>query len=497
MGSQVLEEQSPLFRIVLRYGIALVMMVFYATTALHFDYTPDDTYIYLQYAKSIAAGDGFSFNDATPAYGVTGPLWAGIIGVGTALGVDPYVAAKTLDLLFASLAILVLYILAFVILQDKLFALIVAWMFSFDAWFVRWTATGLETSLAVLLSLLVIWYAYRKEYGIASFVAGVLTLVRPEGALIMLAVAGDIVLHERKGGDRSLRILRAWLTFGAVVGVWMVIAVTHFGTIVPNVVTTFLDTPFDGMNYLLGWLSTMNILGATQGVVIVTMIAGLVWLVRFRGVSILRDEGFILLWAFSVPLFFSVFHIPVGSRDFVPGIPLFILFAAWGIKRLERSAMLSPQKAMLLVLLLAGVSLAQNQYVVQTLVKPHMNNYSLGMEECLRPIAYWLRTNTKEEATVLTPNPGLLRYVSERMVYETTGVMTPQVRKAFQGMRYDEWMIAGGYRESVDPDFILDRSHVPNRLASDSLKPVLTRPFSGLSLSKTELVYFTLYQRNR
>ncbi|MEX0736023.1 MAG: hypothetical protein WD182_01180 [Bacteroidota bacterium] len=496
-GIRQWEEQSPFLRFVLRYGIALIMIVFYGTTVLHFDYTPDDTYIYLQYARNLAAGDGFSFNDDTPGYGVTGPLWTVLIAAGTGAGLDPYVVAKTLDLLFASLAILVIYILAFVILQDKLFALMVAWMLSFDAWFLRWTTSGLEPSLAVLLSILVVWYAYRKEYGIASFVTGVLALVRPEGALMMLAVTGDILLNGERGSERTLRLVRSMLVFGVVVGVWLVIAFVHFGSIVPLLFQKAFAAGFDPATYLGVWLSTVNILGATQGVVIVTLLAGLFWIVRNRGWWMLREDGFPLIWTVALPAVYLLFHVPVASRDLLPVIPFLIFYAVWSIKKLERLSMLSPQKAMGVVLLLAGVSLAQNQYVYQSRVVPHMRNFTMGMEECIRPIAHWLRTNTAEDATVLAPDAGLIGYVSGRKMYETSGLLTPVVKAAFEGMSYDEGMISGRYLRVVQPDYIIDRSPTPDRLVSDSLQPLMTRTFSGLGISKTELVYYTLYKRGR
>jgi hypothetical protein len=56
--------------------------LFICLVALHFEYTPDDAYIYFQYAKKIAQGKGFSFNGSTPSYGTTGPLWALFIAGG-------------------------------------------------------------------------------------------------------------------------------------------------------------------------------------------------------------------------------------------------------------------------------------------------------------------------------------------------------------------------------------------------------------------------------
>jgi len=166
------EQLSPLWSLAVKYGVAVVVLVFCIMVVMHYQYTPDDTYIYLQYAKNIANGDGFSFNVGTPSYGVTGPLWALLIAAGIALHLDPYVVAKTLDLFFACTAILVLYHVAFQVLGDKRHAVLAATVFAFDSWFLRWTASGMESSFAVLLVLLCMLYVYRNDYALASLVCG-------------------------------------------------------------------------------------------------------------------------------------------------------------------------------------------------------------------------------------------------------------------------------------------------------------------------------------
>ena len=84
-----------------RYGPAFIVALFYVTVVFHYSYTPDDTYIYLQYAKNLANGNGFSFNANSPSYGITGPLWVLLIAGGVKAGLDPLIVAKTFDLLFA------------------------------------------------------------------------------------------------------------------------------------------------------------------------------------------------------------------------------------------------------------------------------------------------------------------------------------------------------------------------------------------------------------
>ncbi|MBI3585728.1 MAG: hypothetical protein HY088_01195 [Ignavibacteriales bacterium] len=488
------EEYSPFWRFVLKYGISIVVGVFYGTSILHFDYTPDDTYIYLQYAKNIVGGDGFSFNAGIPSYGVTGPFWTLLIASGAKLGLDPYMVAKTLDLLFANIAIVILYLLAFAIIRDKIYALIVAWMFSFDAWFLRWTCSGMESSLAVLLALLTVWNAYRKEYATATFVAGMFTLVRPEGFLLFLVVLVDIFLNTRVRASAWRKIISSLALFSVIILTWLLFAYIHFGAIVPN---TLQAKSTQGFSLAVVWFtlfSMLKIIGATQVVAALAIVVGFIVVVRRSNWLRIKEDAFPLLWVIALPLLYIVMNVQVVSRYLLPISPFIVLYGVWGIKQLELSFVLSPHRALMVLVIVIGVSLAANQFVYRSKVVPHTQNFTLGMNECLKPIAYWLRSNAKENATVLAPDIGVLGYVSGRNFYDTAGLISPQVKKAFGGVSYDEGMLQRRYEQTIHPDYIVDRSPTPERLATDSLQPVMTRTFSGLGLAKSDLVYYTLYK---
>jgi len=480
--------------LVLRYGIALVVLLFLVTVNLHFDYTPDGTYIYLQYARNIARGEGFSFNAGEPSYGLTGPLWVLLIAGGTKLGLDPYIVAKTLDVFFSSLVIVAVYALGIAIIRDRVYALLAAWIFSFDAWYLRWAATGMETSLAVLLSVIAAWYAYRKEYVVASFVAATLTLVRPEGALLFVVVLLDALLNTRDRAVRWRALAGSVVMYGMILSVWLVFAYAYFGTVVPN---TLQAKSTSQMSLQVLWFTTfssLKILGATQIMPLLLMMLGIVVTARNHSWRIIRQEGVLALWVVALPIAYILLNVQVVSRYLLLLTPFIVIYGAWGIKRLELGMVISSQRAMLVLLVVAGLSLLQNQYVYRLRVVPHMRNFTLGMSEGLKPIAYWLRSNTPQGATILTPDIGLLGYVSERVVYETAGLVTPAMRRAFRGANHDEGMLERRYERVLRPDYIVDRSPTPERLAADSTRPVMTRLFPGLDLTRSDPVYYTVYK---
>lgn len=150
-------------KLLIMVSLPLIILIFYLNVVNHFNYTPDDSYIYAQFAKNIVNGNGFAFNAGEPTYGVTSPLWTLIISLSGIFGTDFILTAKIIDVLFASLAILVFFLFANQVLNNYLVALLATLAFSMNAWFIRWSATGMETSLAVLLLLLTLYYCYKNE----------------------------------------------------------------------------------------------------------------------------------------------------------------------------------------------------------------------------------------------------------------------------------------------------------------------------------------------
>jgi hypothetical protein len=486
-----------LWRIVLQYGAAVIVLVFYVTASLHFSSTPDEAYVYLQYGRNIARGEGISFNAGSTSYGVTGPLWALLIAGGVRLNLDPYVVAKTLDIVFASVALMAVLAFAFIVIRDRLYAIFAAWMFSFDAWFLRWSGSGTETSLAVLLAMVALWYAYKKEHITSSLVAGLLTLVRPEGVFLFLAAMVDALLNSRNRTSAIRLVVVSATLYLMIVGTWLGFSYVHFGTVIPN---QFQSAPFSEFSLsvmLANAFANLKTIGATQLILLLTLAGGVVVTVRKFGWNIIREEGFPLIWALAVPLCYVVFNVEDASRQLLIVVPVFVEFGLWGIKKLELASIISPHRGFLLLILVAGISLAQNQFIYRSWALPQMNNLELGVNECLKPIAYWLRTNTPAGTTVLTPQAGVIGYVSERKVFDVSGAVAPEIGRAFGSESYDIGMVAKKYEAVIHPDYVIDRSPVAERLVSETMKPVMTRTFPGLGIRRPELMYFTLYEVKR
>lgn len=488
------EQQRKWFwwRIAVRYGSGAIILVFFLTVVSHFRYTPDETYIYLQVGRNIAQGDGFVFNKGTTSGGVPGPLWTLLIAGGSRLDLDPYTVAKTLDIVFACFAVLACLAFAFVVIRDQVYALVAAWMCSFDVWILRWSGTGLETSAGVLLTMLVLWYAYQKEYISASLISGLLTLVRVEWGLIILVVLADLVLNAKTRRATIKLAAASSIVYIMVVGSWVVFSYA-------SSMSAFPGTPvMSGReNVLTSVLDAVLTLGATQAVAGVALIAGLLVTVKKMGWGHVREDAVPLLWILLLPLILLLSGSGIGSRSLLPVIPLITVYAVWGLRKLEIVSFQSIQRGLLVLLLVSIAALVQNQFVYHRWIVPHMENVEMGIDDGLKPMAYWLKANTPPSTTVLSPEIGVIGYVSGRSVTDPAGTIDRSVRRVFGGMTYDEAMLRRSYVQAPRPDYVIDRSPVPGRLTSPDLRPVLTRTFSGRGIRNPEMVYYTLYEARR
>lgn len=492
----LIEEHDlpPYWLAVVRFGPALIVALFYTIVVFHYAYTPDDTYIYLQYARNLANGNGFSFNANSPSYGITGPLWVLLIAAGTKAGLEPFIVAKTFDILFASLSIVLVYTLSITIIRDRIFAVIASLVFAADAWFLRWSGTGMETSFAVILVLLTIKYAYSGDYHIAGFVAGLLTLVRPEGFLLFLIVQlENFIMAFVLGRNRRLFWIAPVLYF-LVIMPWLAFSFSRFGTIFPNTEIAKSAVHWSLRDVAGTLFDSIVILCSTQPLLILLLIVGIPFVFRKGGIGTFIAKGMPVLWIVGLILGYAVLNVQVVSRYLVPATPVIVIYAFWCLKQMDRSYGWSFNKSISLAVFFALATILQSQVVYGVKVIPHMKEFSAGMENGIRPIALWLRSNTDADASVLTPDVGMIGYVSERRVFDTAGLITPAVKRAFDDMSYDDGMKEQLYRRAVNPDYIVDRANVESRLASDSLRPIMATQFAGLGLKKTTPVYYTLYK---
>ncbi|MGD0337856.1 MAG: hypothetical protein ABSB78_03610 [Bacteroidota bacterium] len=490
-------EYTPSQKRLFVFGLAAIVLVFYGASIAHFYYTPDETYVYLQYGRNIAHGDGFSFNPHEPAYGVTSPLWTLLIACENFFSIDVVLGTKALDLFIASLGLIVFFMLAIEILRHRILALLATLAFSMNVSFLQWSSSGLETSLAVFLALLAAWYCMRNEYVIGSVIAGLLSLVRPEAILFIVIIIADIFFNtvERRRAIKTVGL--SLLAFCLVILPWYIFALRTFGTVLSN--SFFADGSTAGS--LRGLIAFTAYIGASDAVTAVFFLIGLIIAVRKsrNQMASERTELRMLVlpagWVIILSVFFLSCGTAIAQRSLLLIIPFITILGFWGMKKIHEEYNLFQRLDYNIFIILTAIILIQNQFVYRHSIQPYMRDIAQGTEDVFQYIASWLETNTSTDAIVTVPDAGVIGYYSHRKICDPMGVVTPEMIKLrHQGYGYNDIMLKRLYFSSCIPDYVIDRASVAERLMDEDLVPLFHRAFYGMRTSDFHVIYYTVYR---
>lgn len=215
--------------------------------------TLDDAYITYRYARNLATGLGFVYNPGEYVLGTTTPLTAVLLALGYLLYPDIPAAALSLGIAADTGAMLLLFVLARQQSTSNLVAICTTILYGFSWFCVRITNGGMESALFTFWVLLAIWSACTRRYGLASVVAAIATLIRPEGILVALSCLTGELIDSRRIPWRSA------LVYGALMLPWLIFAVVYFGSPIPHSVqskaATFAIPPLQAIKSLIGYLT--------------------------------------------------------------------------------------------------------------------------------------------------------------------------------------------------------------------------------------------------
>lgn len=425
-------------------------------------YVTDDTFIHLQYAHHLAAGQGFVFNPGEPVYGSTSPLWVMALAAGMAMGIEGLLVSKLLGAL-ATLASLFLWarLARQTITDARLRALsLVVW--AVHAWMSRWSLSGMETPLAVAL-VLAGWVAYTStpRWGERPHAAALLwalaALTRPECTLLLVLWA--VLLMLQHGPGEGVRRVLAGLWPAAVVeGAWLVFARVYFGSFWPNTLAAKAAGGVGFAYHLEQWQRQGAIVGATDATLLLVLLGAGVIVVRRRSRQEAMPWTHALPWAWLVlvPVLYSLRGVPVLSRYLVPLLPVLGWLAWCTLDRALAGA--RPRTVATIASLVTALAIAQNLIVWQRVVRPQVESFSAGMRASLIPWGQWFARHAAPDAIVAAPDIGALGYYGQRRVLDLAGLVTPAMVSVLERMPQEDATARFAFVSFARPEFLVDRA---------------------------------------
>lgn len=466
----------------------------------------DDTYIHMQYARNLAEAGELSFNRGEPTYGATSPLWVGILALVHLAGGDLATWCRVLSRVAGALSIVLIYFFVMRLDGRRLVAGATAAVLACEAWLLRWSATGMESSFALLAALACLFAGITASrsagrsalFGLLLFLA---YLVRPEAGLMVPAAFVSFAFAER---STPLRRRFLWLlVFTVLMAGWLLLVRSHTGTFLPLTAGVKQGRPVFGTEMLASALVPLKIIGATlllpAAAAAVFTVAGILRDRRLLDVGSGLSRGgllLLLLWVFLLPALYVIFDFHVLSRYLLPVIPAIVVVGITGVARLLRNA--RPKTMRKVIILIAGVTMLQSLVFYVTVVVSPTREFTRGLEDVLVPMGCWLAENSPPGSVVASPDIGAIGYYSGREVLDLGGLVTPEINDMRRRIDVERIIDEGLYLD-LGADYLVDRHRVPRRFDGTVIRGVRFTALTGgvvsnLGIRKPDPVTYVLYR---
>jgi hypothetical protein len=473
-------------------------------------FVADDTYIHLTYARNLIDGLGMVFNPGEHVYGSTSPLWTLIIALLGTGGADLLRIAQTLSVGCGLAAVVATSIALEALLSRVVVArgasvgiARLAWTlgtvaFALDVWLVRWSASGMETSLAVFLVSAGFAADFRTADGdraspITSWAWGLATLVRPEIGLLVVLVATREAASRGPIASRVRRAGRALLPAALMGGAWLAYAASFYGTLVPSTLAAKAANPLSAGENLV--LMVKELLPDR----LVEMVACLIALpVLLRSWS--RRLTVVAGWLALLPAFYALSRVAMNTRYLLLLVPV-IAVLGWAALAVLASRLFARSAAggRALIAAAAVTAVGANLVVLARYVVPQAHAFEKILTGSMIPTARWFRAHTPPGTRVAIPHIGVFGYYSGRTVVDMGGLVTPRLIPLLARGGYDRVITEFSFAGIVHPDYLVDVDTESRRLQKQCrfapcLALLAERPFDFRSLQHPEPAFLTVYR---
>lgn len=359
-----------------------------------------DSYIHYQYAMNLARGMFMQFNPGEPSGGTTAPLWTMMLSALYFLTGKGFIdiGAKVLGLLFAFGAGMMVFILAREFKPAEKEDYLLPFLLVLDPYYMFWAGSGMEAAAAAFALALGFYLFKRKRNWLTGLVMGLALLLRPELLVVILIF---VILRPKA----IFKLLFPGFFFCAV----------YYGLIYASTMTPF-PASWETRRVQAAFTEYAMPLGATA-------ITGLSLYYIFAAHMPLAITALFAykrkLWiAWVIIGFLTLFYTLVvptayGMRYVVPAIPLLVLLAGIGARRVG----LRTRYLLLLMVPFWALGLVRK-----------MNNviYTSYGRENYAMAGQWLRENTPPDV-LLVAKEVQIAWFSDRRVLSLDGVTDGKV----------------------------------------------------------------------
>ncbi len=400
-------------------------------------YWEDDSFIHLEFARSLASGHGFAFNGSV-VYGDTAPLWVMLL-VGFHLLIDNWlVSGKVLAAFGTLFALSGVYVFSrrLTVTQpnSKLFSAAMVLLLVLNPYFCYWSFSGMETITAAGIALWGVVAATSRpltwnRFLLGCALAGVGPLLRPEMVFFTTILALILFYRRLLAPAREPQPLFKTLT-GMTSGLvlltgptlaWALYALHTFGRVVPNTNAAKRAAPEESVI-----LRLINVYSLGFPIIVCGLIAGVIYLAlrssrlretfnSIRQSPIFAAGGWaFLLWTAITTVFYIVNHTHVQTR--------YVFVSAVGLSVVILAALFSLSSKIYRIALIACLvfALSTSLFSLWTFIT-NKNIYV----EAVRQQSLQIHDQLPPDAPVAVYGIGEYAFFSQHPIIDTGGITRP------------------------------------------------------------------------
>lgn len=377
----------------------------------------DDAWIHLTYAKNILEEHKFSYPKQEWSVGSTSILWTLILSSFLTILKEPIITAHSLGILFFILLIFIFYKFSLFISNSHIISFFSSLICILEGHLLWASLSGMETIFFTFLIILITYlYLKTKRLYLVSFLSGILTLTRPEGAILFFVILIDLIRNYN-----FKKVIFSILIYSITLSPWFIFNLALSGNLFPNTFYAKIDFTQPRLSFVK-YISYL----------IFYIWGGLLFLLPFFIYNIIKNyknsKYFILIF---FPLFLISFYIirfPIlfhYGRYIMPVFPFYIFLGVEGVFKLFSKNYLRRYIIFYMFCILLLISLFINFYFNNM-----ADNYAMSVENINSmqvKIGKWLNENTQEDSLVATNDIGAIGFFSKRKIIDTCGIITPEI----------------------------------------------------------------------
>ncbi len=403
-----------------------------------YDFPVDDAWIHRVYARSLAMGDGFSYNPGIGETGATSPLW--VILTAPAHWAESYlnipiaVAVKSIGGLLGLLAIWCVINIGKYFQLPTVSIAILGSLWAMEPRLLFSCYSGMEVILLTLFLLMLIIFHLNERKLLFSITMSILPLIRPE-ALLLIPIYASYDFFIR--AEKNIYKIYLWIILTALpFGLWLLGCKVINDAYLPltfkmklgsldvsaKQLATFFETLFfDSLFIPLGFLIGITILAFKQKSQSRDTQLQWVWNLIVTP-TILFIATLVTRKVSTAGYFWLRFIEPFALILSVPAI-IGIVTAFSRFNKRDRPY----QRPLQIAAILALVVSATPYYQALQNKRFHLWSDAMNINIMNVKVGQWLKKNTPEDAVIGVNDAGAIRYFSERTVIDLLGLNSSAV----------------------------------------------------------------------